>query len=265
MIRLICIDVDGTLIGSSGKVLPEVWTAAARLRERGVRLAICSGRPAFGTTREYATQLDALGWHAFQNGASVLHLPTGSSRSARISPDIIAELIARAQRQERLLELYSDMEYAVEKDFDRARRHAQLLGIPFAVRAFASLKEPIVRAQWLLEHAQVDTVLQEPHDGLEMSPSTSPVMPDTVFVNMTPSGVSKASAVRLIAAEYGLPLASVMVVGDGENDIGAMRAVGHPVAMGNAEKAVREAASRCVDHVDDGGLVQALDLALRAN
>ena len=37
MIRLVFIDVDGTLIGSSGSVLPAVFPAAARLRERGVR------------------------------------------------------------------------------------------------------------------------------------------------------------------------------------------------------------------------------------
>ena len=44
MIRLICLDVDGTLVGSSGEVPDEVWRATDALRERGVRLAVCSGR-----------------------------------------------------------------------------------------------------------------------------------------------------------------------------------------------------------------------------
>src|SRR5688572_25586756 len=86
-IRLVGIDVDGTLVGASGQVLPIVWEAAARAREKGIHLALCSGRPAFGLALDYARQLDASGWHVFQNGASVLHLATSRSLSAAISPD----------------------------------------------------------------------------------------------------------------------------------------------------------------------------------
>jgi hydroxymethylpyrimidine pyrophosphatase-like HAD family hydrolase len=81
LIGLIGIDVDGTLVGSSGIVPEFVWEAAERARAAGIRLALCSGRPAFGTAREYARRLDAEGWHMFQNGASVVYLPTGDSRS----------------------------------------------------------------------------------------------------------------------------------------------------------------------------------------
>ena len=48
MIPLVFIDVDGTLVGSSGDVDSTTWEAAARTRAAGVRLAICSGRPGFG-------------------------------------------------------------------------------------------------------------------------------------------------------------------------------------------------------------------------
>src|SRR5690349_10752984 len=111
MVRLICIDVDGTLVGSSGGVLPEVWEAAARARDAGIRLAICSGRPAFGATRDYAAGLDADGWHVFQNGASVVHLPSGESRSTPLAPETVVMLVARSRKRQRLLELYTDTEY----------------------------------------------------------------------------------------------------------------------------------------------------------
>lgn len=262
MIRLIFIDVDGTLIGASGVVPDAVWDIAGRLRERGVRLAIASGRPAFGNTREYARRLDATGWHAFQNGASVLHLPTGESLSAQFPADRLAQLIERARSLGRLLELYGDLEYAVELDVERARQHAALLGIPFSLRPFAQLAQPIVRAQWLVDPSQVDAVLAEPHGDLEIAPSTSPIMPDTIFINMTPPGVIKASAVRAIAGKYGIPLTSVMFVGDGGNDVEALRTVGFPVAMGNAEAAAKAVARHHVGHVDEGGLVSALSIAL---
>src|SRR5690606_8497135 len=57
-VDLVCIDVDGTLLETDGTIADEVWDALGALRERGVRLAICSGRPAFGVTLEYARRLD---------------------------------------------------------------------------------------------------------------------------------------------------------------------------------------------------------------
>jgi Cof subfamily protein (haloacid dehalogenase superfamily) len=263
MIGLICIDVDGTLVGSSGDVVPAVWTAAERARARGVRLAVCSGRPAFGKAREYARRLDADGWHVFQNGASVVHVATGASRSRGLPPGAEAALVARARETGRTLELYTDGEYAVEHDSDRARRHAGLLGVPFAPRALTSLPAPAVRAQWLVAREDEDEVLAEPHEGLLYSPSVSPVMPDTTFVNITAAGVDKAGAVLAVADAYGVPAARVMMVGDGENDAAAMRAVGAAVAMGNAEPAARAAARHHVAHVDEGGLLEALALAER--
>ena len=42
-IQLIGVDVDGTLVGASGEVLPVVWDAALRARESGIHVALCSG------------------------------------------------------------------------------------------------------------------------------------------------------------------------------------------------------------------------------
>ncbi len=262
MIGLICVDVDGTLVGTSNTVLPAVWSAAERVRNRGVRLAISSGRPGFGVTAEYAARLDPQGWHIFQNGASVVHLPDRTSRSARLAPEVLASLIARARETGRALELYGDTDYAVESTGDLARDHAGLLGVPFSPRPYEAIAWPVVRAQWVLTRADAALVLREPHPGLEVSSSTSPVMPEATFVNFTPLGVSKASGVRTVAAAYDLPLADVMFVGDADNDAAALRVVGFPVAMGNAEPEVQRLARLCVGHVDAGGLVEAFEAAL---
>src|SRR5687768_10440735 len=101
-IQLVCIDVDGTLIGSSGQVSEAVWRAAARARSAGIRLAISSGRPGFGVTRALAERLDPDGWHCFQNGASVMQLPGGASRSTPLGA-ALPELIERARRLGRVL------------------------------------------------------------------------------------------------------------------------------------------------------------------
>lgn len=262
MIQLICLDVDGTLVGSSGEVPDEIWPATDRLLAHGVRLAICSGRPAFGKALRYAGRLDPDGWHVFQNGASVVHLPGGNTRSRPIAPDVVHALVERSRATGRPLELYGDATHAVEMDVPRSRRHAELLGIPFVRQDLLAFDAPVVRAQWLVPHAEVDVVLAEPHGGLTLSHSLSPVMPDTSFLNVTPEGVDKGAAVRAVAEEYGVPLERVMMVGDGANDVPVMRLVGFPVAMGNAEPAAIAAAHHRVGDVDRGGLLEALALAL---
>jgi Cof subfamily protein (haloacid dehalogenase superfamily) len=264
MIRLVFIDVDGTLVGTDGSVHPAVWTAARRARQAGIRLALCSGRPGFGLAREYAARLDPDGWHCFQNGASVVHLASGLSRSARFDPESVAMLVDRARRSGRLLELYADEDYVFEGPPERAHAHAALLGVPYAERPFEALEGAVVRAQWLLPPDELPIVLTEPHPGLELSPSTSPMMPDTRFVNVTPAGVDKGSAVRAVAAACEIPLERVMFVGDGLNDLAAMRIVSCPVAMANSDAEVLALARHAVGHVDDGGLAEAIELAIAA-
>ncbi len=261
MIGLVCIDVDGTLVGSDGAIPEVVWPAVERVRAAGVHIALCSGRPAFGITRSFAQRLDPAGWHVFQNGSSVLNVGTGESRSRELPPEAVRRLVARARESGRVLELYADGDYAVESTLPRARRHAELLGVPFRPRDLLSLQGPIVRAQWVVSPEDADELVAESHPDLSMARSLSPVMPGTAFVALTPAGVDKASAVRAVAERYGVSLERVMMVGDAENDLAVMRLVGWPVAMGNAEPVVRAAARHTVGHVDDGGLVEALALA----
>lgn len=260
VIRLVGIDVDGTLVGASGVVPHVVWQRVADLRAQGVHFCLCSGRPAFGVTRGYAEQLDPAGWHVFQNGASVVHLPSGDSRSRPLPEPHLAALIDRARAHGRLLELYGDTEYTVERDHPQTRAHAALLGLPFVPRSFQARVEPVVRAQWLLTPQTLDPVLAEPHFDLEVVPSTSPVMPDTIFVNLTAHGVHKGTGIETVAQALQIPLEQVMMIGDAGNDLPALARVGHPVAMGNASPAVKAAARTVVGHVDDLGLLQALAL-----
>jgi len=269
VIRLICIDVDGTLIGSSGEVHSEVWSAARQARARGVRLALCSGRPGFGKTRSIASMLDDTGWHVFQNGASVLSLGDRGSRSTPLSESLVHSLIARANEMNRCLELYTDTHYVVERAAARAEAHANLLGVPYAPRSFASFLDEgakVVRAQWLLapEEEAEERAERSRFPELEVAASTSPMMPGTLFVNLTMAGTHKGSAVKAVSEAYGFSLSDVMFVGDSANDVPAMRIVGHPVAMGNAEHEVNDVARYRVGHVDAQGLVEAFELAARS-
>jgi Cof subfamily protein (haloacid dehalogenase superfamily) len=261
-IRLIGIDVDGTLVGSGGIIHPRVWEAVARARDRGIHLALCSGRPAFGLALEYARRLEAGGWHVFQNGASILNLADGHSRSVALPVHWVKTLIEQARSTGEVLELYSDTTFVAESTSLWAKEHAELLGLPFEPRPLDSLTQPIVRAQWLLSEERAREFTAVPHPGLEVAQSTSPIMMGTQFVGLTHEGVTKGTAMRSIAEGYGVPMQNVMYVGDAGNDLSALRVVGYPIAMGNADPAVKAAAKHTVDLVDRGGLAQALEMAI---
>lgn len=262
VMKLICIDVDGTLVGTAGRIAERIWPAAARAAEAGIQLALCTGRPAFGVTRTFAERLAPDGWHAFQNGASLVRLSTHETRSSSLPAETVLNLKKRAQQTGRILELYSDHGYAVESTSERAVRNAEILGVPFVPRSLDDVAWPVVRAQWIIPMDELGIVMSEPHDGFELGPSTAPDVPDTCFVNLTPPGIDKASAVRALSKIYGCSLADVMFVGDGLNDRAAMSIVGCPVAMGNAVAAAKRAAKYEVDPVDAGGLADALELAI---
>lgn len=262
MVRLIGIDVDGTLLGASGVVPPVVWAAAERARQEGIHLVLCSGRPAFGVALDYARRLEPAGWHIFQNGASIIDLHSGKSSSEVIAPDFITRMIQRARENLQVLELYSDRAYVTESNEDWARIHAEMLGVPFKPAPYESLDGPVVRAQWVLTADEAKEFMRAPPTEVEVAVSTSPLLPEASFVGLTHKGVSKGSAMRTIAQNYGIDLRDVMYVGDADNDLPALRIVGHSVAMGNGSPAVRATARHTVGHVDEGGLAQAIELAL---
>jgi Cof subfamily protein (haloacid dehalogenase superfamily) len=262
VIRLIGIDVDGTLVGSNGIVAAKIWQAATRARGAGIRLALCSGRPAFGLALDYAKELDPSGWHSFQNGASIVNLADGRSLSTSLPSPVVQQLISEARRSDRLLELYSDTEYVTESRSDWARQHAVLLGIPFIPQSFESLRGAAVRAQWLVHPAESMQIIASAPPDLEVAQSTSPLMPDTRFVGLTQKGVSKGSAMQMIAADYGFELSQVMYVGDADNDLSALQIAGCPVAMKNASPAVLHVARHVVGDVEAAGLAEAIDFAI---
>ena len=72
-------------------------------------------------------------------------------------------------------------------------------------------------------------------------------------VELMASGVGKGQALRWLAGRMGIPLDKCMAFGDNANDLDMLSVVGWPVAVGNAEAAVK-AAARIVGpaDVDDG-------------
>ena len=262
MLPLVCIDVDGTLVGSSHVPTEAVWAAAAAATERGQHLALSTARGAFGPTLDYARRLDPNGWHIFHNGGALVHTGSGEIRGTALDDDVVVASTEIAERNGWVIEYYSAEDYTVDSDADLAIEHAALVGVPHVVRTHDTLATEIVRVQFVVPLEVVSWVHTE-MQGLQASvvAAPSPIMPGVAFVSCTKPGVSKGVAIGRIAQEMSISIDNVMMVGDGDNDAEAIGAVGHGVAMANAVPAAKAAAVHHVAHVDDDGLVEALTLS----
>ena len=265
MIPLVCIDVDGTLVGPSRKVTNGVWNAVDQALERGQRLALTTARGAFGASWEMASRLDPNGWHVFHAGGAVVNTGDLQSRAHSIDTEIVDTAIEIAMANDWVLELYSPNAYAVDSDGELAVDHADLMEVPFEgipLDDFRQVHEEIVRAQFVVGVEQIPAVTDAlTPTGLSVTSATSPIMPGVAFISATRTGITKATGIEMICQELGITKESVMMIGDGLNDLPAIRAVGHPVAMGNAEDEVKAQARYVVADVVDDGVVEALELS----
>lgn len=259
MLPLLCLDVDGTLVGSSGRPSEVLWAAADRARARGQRLTLCTARLAAGPTRGWAERLDRDGWHVFHTGAARWRPSTGEVRTVDLPPEVQEACRSVAAERGWVLETYTWDDYAVDDDHPLAVGHAALLDLPFRRRPVTDLDGAIVRVQFVVPVDEVEDAIAAAPANATVSGATSPAMPGAAFVSVTAPEATKAAGVLAVADDLGVDPRDVMMVGDGHNDLSAIEIVGWGVAMDNADPAVRAAARIIVAHVDDDGAAEAID------
>ncbi len=263
MIPLVVLDLDGTLIGSDGLVQGCVWEAAERVREEGVKLAVCTGRPGFGTALRVAQRLGPATPHIFQSGAHIAYPDGETIRASALKEATARALIAEARKRNLVLELYTPSNLFVERKTDISEAHAKMIGVNAIVRDLGDVvdNEPVIRAQWVVPLRQAPEMQALEIEGAKTSLATSPALRETAFVSVTRAGVDKASAVRDLAASLKIKLENTMAVGDSLGDIGMLEAVGHPVIMSNSAPELLERFSDVAGDVESCGVVAALEEA----
>jgi Cof subfamily protein (haloacid dehalogenase superfamily) len=264
--RLILTDVDGTLIGKGSQIQPKVLEALTKARNAGLHLAICTGRPVFSRAAEYAAVVSPQEPHIFQNGAHVVTLNGRTIHQSILNHASYLELVAASRRIRIALEVYTATTCFLEQHTAIAEAHERLIEIKIHHLDLLSLSEPVVRAQWVhtqAERAMLETIMQS-IPNIQYSSAGTPDMPDAVFTSVTQIGTSKLEGATALARHYGVSLEEVMMVGDGDNDIEILEGVGWSVAMDNASPRARAAAKYIVGDVEDGGLADAIELALEA-
>lgn len=244
-IKLIAMDMDGTLLGPTRGVLPpENLAALQEASRRGIHLCFASGRAP-----------DDLSFHAIDagldvhilalNGSIILEKPLGATLSNRPLQPEDARKVYRFIEEAKIpcaVFCEHDLVLCDPPDFMGARKIQWGTfmdrdgGRTRTMMDPAELDSRFDRVSKFVVSAitEVDKLpplrrrIEEEIPGVEVTSSWI----DNLEINAR--GVNKGSALQLLADSLGIPMAQVMAIGDNDNDISMLRAAGIGVAMGNA-------------------------------
>ncbi|HLG59947.1 MAG TPA: HAD family hydrolase [Vicinamibacterales bacterium] len=293
MIRLIGIDVDGTLLDSDGR-LPDANRAAIHQAvEIGVHVALVTGR-SYPFVRPVADTLPSSISLIVSNGA-VERSTDGSTLARRLLDRRVARRVLHSTRQHRdsaalVFDRDADRQVVFETmDWEHpgrqrywSRNHSHIAqSVPLED---ALTEDPIqvmfnggVEAMRPLAVA-LRGVMQQSRSGMTWGPPMEPptwgppsggpqfsvlmteyIHRDFSLVDVTAPDATKGHALAWRAQQLGLTRDEVMAVGDNFNDVEMLEFAGTPVVMGNAVDELKTSGRFVTGHQNDAGLAQAIE------
>ena len=260
--RLVALDVDGTLMSYDGVISPQVRALVRELDEAGVHVVLSTGR-AVHSAAEVALDLGRTsGWLVCSNGAVTARLDpledAGYVLVDTVTFDPGPALRALALELPDALFAVEDLGvgFRVSAPFPADELSGEHVVVPFDELAAAPATRVIIRAPRSTPeefHALVERV------GLH---EVSYAVGWSAWLDLTPGGVSKASALEEVRRALGVEPHETLAVGDGQNDVEMLRWAACGVAMGHASEQVRAAADEVTGTIEDDGAVAVLRRAL---
>lgn len=260
-IRLIALDLDGTVFNDQKQVTPRTVAAIRAALDKGVTVIPATGRTANGVPPEFG-QMPGVRYALTSNGATVTELATGR----------------------RLVSLTFDAEQAIAL-YDALQEFGGIMalfvdGFAYAARSEEALVDKYVPENLRRYFKDTRILVDDVHATLREHPNAiekfsiiyqSDAVRDaawekiasTFAVEATSSvprnlelnapGVTKGRGLMALAKELGLRREQVMACGDSGNDLAMIEQAGLGVAMGNATPDIIAAADYVtLDNNHDG-------------
>jgi len=269
-IRLLVLDIDGTIAGQSNDVTDGVKAAITAVQQQGVPVAIATGRMYRSALRFHQALQSPLPLLSYQGA---LIKDPGSRRVYRHTPlsrhhtlAILAELAALEAAERLSIHLYIDDHLHVREILTDTREYAARSGIePIPVGDLAAYlqRQSAIATTKLLALSPDATVITDlltrfkqryTPEELYLTQSVA------TFFEATHPLSNKGAAVKYLAEELlDLTPDQVMTVGDNFNDYEMIRYAGVGVAMGDAPDGVKAIADWVAPSVEADGVVSAIE------
>ena len=260
-IRLVAVDLDGTLLNDSKQVTDQTAGALACLPERDVKIVIASARPPRSVRHIYQQlKLDtvtinyngALIWDE-HNKKVIEHVPLDAAVAKKVIawgrkkyPDLLVSV-------EILDKWYTDHfedvpEYLTET--------AKQFSPDFVGPLDAFMRVPITKLMLLGN----PVMIEELERGIlnKFGDTVAQTRSDAHMLQLMSPKTSKAGALAKIAAKLGIPPAEVMAIGDAPNDVHMLQWAGLAVVPENGWDSAKKVADAVVPSNDHDGVAVAL-------
>lgn len=264
-IRLIAMDMDGTLLDSSQQITPFTARTLREVRKQGVKLAICSGRSpgdlalfALENELEDCALLSLNGTYCFE---SPLAAPFCNHV---LDESLLNDTLAVIQEAKMSFACYAQNRVVIFPQEGETEEHfwvshsGGLLApeVSYHEKGLSHVREIGVNKIIALAKTQADW--EQVHKrllGLERLDVSSSW---PLNFELMPLPYGKGTAVAELAARLGLNASQVMACGDYDNDIGMIEWAKYGVAMANATERVRNAAAFLTRSNDEDGVAHAI-------
>lgn len=268
-IRLLVLDIDGTIAGRANEVTPEVKQAIAAAQAKGIQVAIATGRMYQSAVRFHQAVGSRLPLVSYQgalikdpvSGHVYRHTPLSRQHTFTLLEDL-AELESQAQVS---IHLYINDQLHVRTILPDTQDYAERSGVEAIavgeLRAFLETQTALETTK-LLALSPEPTVVTDILTRLKQTyDANSLYLTQSVatFFEATHPMSNKGAAVKFLAEDLlGLAPDQVMTVGDNFNDFEMIQYAGVGVAMGDAPPGVKAIADWVAPSVEENGAAIAM-------
>jgi len=262
--KLIAVDLDGTLVRSDQSISPRTINTLVKVQQQGVKVAVASGRPTFGTAHVADTlRLEDFGGYVMSyNGGEIYDWGTKSRLHAQtLDKDIIPYIYKCAKEHDLPIMTYIDKEVVSEVENDeyisysvmRNRMTFRKVDDFVATAQGAGIVKCIIVGDPTLLPA-LETEMQKRLKG-----KAGVFRSEPFFLEIVPEGIDKARGLSILLDKIGVRREELIAFGDGYNDIPMIQFAGMGVAMENAAEEIKNAADFVTRSNNDDGIVYALE------
>ena len=266
MIKLIAIDMDGTLLNEKKHIEKAQKEAIHEAIEAGIKIVLCTGRPLYGILPFYKElglhELDQEGYVILNNGCSVHKTKDWELiECSEITPDDMEYLYKFSEKYDINFTLVDETHY-----FNIGRKPTKEL-IMDAQFVFSDItditleeaksgKYKIVKVMFLGDPEEMKKFQTEYEDTIKER--YEGVLSQSYVYEVLPKGYNKGTGLKNLAEKLGIKQEEVMAIGDGNNDVEMLEYANYGVAMGNASELARNAAKYTTDTNENDGVAKAI-------
>ena len=249
-VKAVFFDIDGTLVSLNSHRMPEsTHRALARLREKGIKVLISSGR--------HRTIMENLDGETFDGyvtvNGSLCYYQDKVVHKCSIPENDLRNWVEFLKTHNTNCFVVTEESIFLNHSSESASKFLKLLNFESPeVRKFAHIApKPVYQIIGLIEKGRDS-------EAVAALPNCSFNRWHPSFVDIIRKGSDKSKGMEVILDIMGISGQECVAFGDGGNDLEMLRFAGIGVAMGNSELSVIEAANYVTDTVDNGGIWNAL-------